>query len=58
MLKSEDEFDITGVSYIYCVIRVRCKYVNKLVNINNSYQSVPVTGRTPVTYYGGSGGIT
>lgn len=43
---------------IYCVIRVCCKYVNKLVNINNSYQSVPVTGRIPVTYYGGSGGIT
>lgn len=35
--------------YIYSFIRVRCKNKNKLLNINNSYQSVPVTGKTAVT---------
>lgn len=41
--------------HIYCV---GCKYVNKLVNINNNYQSVPVTGRTPVTCYVAVVGLT
>lgn len=41
--------------HIYCV---GCKYVNKLVNKNNNYQSVPVTGRTPVTCYVAVVGLT